>query len=366
MTNPYESLAPEAFWKNAVAAKSAFDIGGLWKPKFVVTPEMPIVTAGSCFAQHIGKSLAGRGYLWHDAEPAPPVIDPEDARAFNYGIFSFRTGNIYTTRMLRQWMEQAHGKSEPMWEVWKDANGRCFDPLRPTIEPAGFASEAEFRQSREVTYAALRRAVKTARVFIFTLGLTESWANRSTGQEYASCPGTAAGTYDADAHVFVNHDVGSILSDLKAALAVIRAANPKIKVLLTVSPVPLTATASGQHVLTATSYSKSTLRAVAGMAAQGRDWVDYFPSYEIINTTPFRGMFFEPNMRSVNPNGVDFVMKNFFFDQEAAFGPQKPPVPATKTLPNAPRWSPALVGDADGPVRGGAVICDEEMLNAFG
>ena len=360
MSNPYERLAPEAFWKNAVAAKSAFDIGGLWKPKFAVTPGMPIVTAGSCFAQHIGKALAKRGYLWHDAEPAPPIIDPESARTYNYGIFSFRTGNIYTTRMLRQWLEQAHGKTEPMWEIWQDGQGRCFDPLRPTIEPAGFASKEELHEAREVTYAALRRAVKTARVFIFTLGLTESWSNRRTREEYASCPGTAAGSYDSKKHVFVNHRVDAILADLEAALALLRAENPAIKVLLTVSPVPLTATASGQHVLTATSYSKSTLRAVAGMAAQDHDWVDYFPSYEIINTTPFRGMFFEPNMRSVNPNGVDFVMRNFFLDQEAAFGPQKALETPPRTQHNTTKISPSPRR------RSGAVICEEEMLNAFG
>lgn len=365
MKNPYQRVGPEAFWKHAVASHSPFEIGGLWTPKYPVTPAMPIVTAGSCFAQHIGKALAARGYAWHNAEPAPPMLDEETARRFNYGIFSFRTGNIYTTRMLRQWLEQAHGEAEPMWEAWEDGKGRVFDPLRPTIEPGGFASEDEMRAAREVTYGAIRRAVQTAGVFIFTLGLTESWANAATGQEYASCPGTSAGSYDPEAHVFVNHRVDAIQADLEAALAILHRANPDLKVLLTVSPVPLTATASGQHVLTATSYSKSVLRAVAGMAAQDHDWVDYFPSYEIITAPPYRGMFFEPNQRSVTAHGVDFVMRNFFADQAAAFGKEiaREEARAAKAARAGRRGRVAEAREAG---KSAGVVCEEEMLNAFG
>jgi len=360
MKNPYVALGEDAFWKHAVASNSPFSMGGLWKPKYPVTQDMKIVTAGSCFAQHIGRALAARGYTWFDAEPAPPFLKPDEARTYNYGIFSFRTGNIYTTRMLRQWLEQAHGRAAPMMEAWDDGKGRVFDPMRPAIEPEGFASHEEFVQAREVTYGALRRAVQEAGVFIFTLGLTESWANAETGQEYASCPGTAAGTYDPGKHVFVNHRVDAIAADLEAALTVLHEENPALKVLLTVSPVPLTATASGQHVLTATTYSKSVLRTVAGMAAQDHEWVDYFPSFEIISTPPFHGMFFEPNKRSVNPHGVDFVMKNFFADQEAAFGkvvtqPASPPKGGRK----AGRKKPGAARNMD-------VKCEEEMLNAFG
>ena len=39
---------------------------------------------------------------------------------------------------------------------------------------------------------------------------------------------------------------------------------PKLRILLTVSPVPLTATAGDDHVLLATTYSKSVLRAGRG------------------------------------------------------------------------------------------------------
>jgi len=351
--NPYVDLPGDAFWKTGVASKSAFDICGLWKPKFKVLPKHKIVTAGSCFAQHIGRALAGRGYGWFDAEPAPEYLSPENCKRFNYGIFSFRTGNIYTAKALRQWMEWAYGVVEVPDEVW-EKDGRFYDPFRPAIEPNGFETAEELRQSREVTFAALRRAVEETDFFVFTMGLTESWQNAEHGYEYAMCPGTLAGSFDSEKHVFLNHGFGGIMADLKVAIRLMRSHNDGLRFLLTISPVPLTATATGQHVLTSTIHSKSTLRAVAGELAAEHRKVDYFPSYEIITGIPYRSMFFEPNLRSVSPNGVALVMDNFFRDQEARFGPVK--------LPKAKKESSAK------PARNKSqenIVCEEEMLNAF-
>jgi hypothetical protein len=100
--NPYVDLPEHAFWKTGVASKSAFAIRSLWQPKFKIQPKHKIVTAGSCFAQHIGRALAGRGYGWVDAEPGPEKLSAESRKKFNYGVFSFRTGNIYTATALLQ------------------------------------------------------------------------------------------------------------------------------------------------------------------------------------------------------------------------------------------------------------------------
>ena len=77
------------------------------------------------------------------------------------------------------------------------------------------------------------------------------------------------------------------------------------------SPVPLTATATENHVLAATTYSKSTLRAVAGDLYQNFENIDYFPSYEIVINPWVKNNQYEENLRSVNANTVDQVMKIF-------------------------------------------------------
>ena len=351
MTHPYSDLGPKAFWKTAVAEEGPFGLSGLWSPKFPIRPKHKIVTAGSCFAQHIGRALADRGYGWIDCEPAPPYMQADRARAHGYGVFSFRTGNIYTPAILLRWLELAYEIRPDSGEVWV-RDGRFYDPLRPAIEPDGFASEEELWDAREETYGALRRAVETSDVFVFTLGLTERWRNSKTDAEYALCPGTVAGTFDPEQHMFVNANTRQTQAALTDVFRLMRSKQPRLRVLLTVSPVPLTATASGKHVLTATHYSKSVLRAVAGMAAERHAFVDYFPSYEIIAHPVFRGMFFAPNMRSVVPEGVATVMKHFFADQIAAF-------PDLRDLRAIPERTPAG-SEAEEDIR-----CEEVLLDAF-
>jgi hypothetical protein len=311
MSNPYEALPLKAFWRSAIAERDPSQIDGLWSPKFPIAPEERIVTAGSCFAQHIGRALVDAGYAWYDAEPAPAQLSEEAARKFNYGIFSFRTGNIYTVALLHQWVSWAFGASPPSSEVWAE-DGRFYDPFRPAIEPRGFASETELFVARDWTLRAIRNALSKASVFVFTLGLTEAWRNKRDGAVYPVCPGTVAGAFDPQLCEFLNYRYAEIRRDLQDTVDIIRAKNPGIRFLLTVSPVPLVATASAHHVLVATTYSKSTLRAVAGDLAAERADIDYFPAYEIVSGFPFKGMFYGPNLRSVTNEGVEFVMNSFF------------------------------------------------------
>ena len=367
MTHPYHDLPADRFWRTAVAEKSAFQIQGLWKPRFHIKHRTWLATAGSCFAQHISRALVARGHKWVDAEPAPQTMTAQAKRDYHYGIFSFRTGNIYTPNMLRQWLSWATGTTEPPKVVW-EKDGRFYDPFRPAVELNGFASAEELYASRDVTIAAVRHAVETAGCFVFTLGLTEAWVDREGEFEYAICPGTVAGTFDPERHVFVNHGFQDTFGHLQAAIKLARSLNKSLQFLLTVSPVPLTATASEEHVLNATSLSKSVLRAVAGEMKTRYRYVDYFPSYEIITHPAFRGMFFEPNMRSVDPKGVDFVMNSFFQDQFTAFSKtvtiQQPyGVLETRTIgPEDPPPKRALEEPAD---EAADILCEEEMLDAF-
>ena len=288
-----------------------FDISPLWSPRFSVSSSDRIVTFGSCFAQHFGKALEPRGFDWCVTESAPRGLSPENARKYNYSVFSCRTGNIYTTTLLRQWVDWAIGDVPVPDEVWL-SNGRFSDPFRPNIEPDGFLSEAELVASRDHTIDCLKDALTSADVFVFTLGLTESWVNSHHAFEYPMCPGTVAGSYSAEQHRFVNLGFLDVLDSLTETMQKIRSVNGRVKFLLTVSPVPLTATMSGNHVLVATMQSKSTLRAVAGELAARHEFVDYFPSYEIINSPPFKGIFFESNQRTVSKAGVSHVMDCFF------------------------------------------------------
>lgn len=317
--NPYKELPKRAFWRPAVADLSMFDIEQLWDPKFEISKQTAISTFGSCFAQHIGATLQDRGFNWFVAEPVPPGMSAAAGRKYNYEVFSARTGNIYTASLLKQWVEWALGVQDPPCEVWQDGS-RFFDPFRPQIEPGGFVSKDELLASRAASIESFRKCIESSDVFVFTLGLTESWANKGLAYEYPVCPGTVAGEYDPYNHVFRNQKFNEIRKTLKSAIEMMRMHNKRLKILLTVSPVPLTATNSGKHVLVGTMASKSVLRAVCSDISDSSRKVDYFPSYEIINSPAFRGIFFEPNGRNVNPAGVSFVMDHFFQSLKTKYG----------------------------------------------
>ena len=355
--NPYIGLGSEAFWRSAIGDKNMFSISDLWEPKCAPTPEQSVSTYGSCFAQHIGRSLRDRGYQWLVTETAPDDMDETEATRFNYGIFSSRTGNIYTASLFKQWISWANGTSAPPSEIW-EKDGRYFDPFRPVIEPNGFESAEEVTALRAHTIKKFNDSITQADFYVFTMGLTESWFNKA-GYEYPMCPGTVAGEFDPDAHVFKNQNYDFILENMNAALDAAKAINPRLKFILTVSPVPLTATMSGKHVLVATMHSKSILRAVAGELAKERADTDYFPSYEIINSAPFGGVFFEANKRSVHPAGVQFVMDTFFRGINS-LGAAQVSSPAGKVSTPAPGPAPKerVFAEMD---QG----CEEAMLDVY-
>lgn len=123
-----------------------------------------------------------------------------------------------------------------------------------------------------------------------------------------------AGQFDENLFEFENAQLAKILSDFNQfqnILHNIRGGRP-FKWLLTVSPVPLTATASGSHVLTSNVYSKSILREIAGQLATYQDHIEYFPSYEIVTNPRMHSSAFADNLRSVRNEAIEIVMGHSF------------------------------------------------------
>jgi GSCFA family len=352
--NPYQSLPPESFWRSGVAEEDPRTIKNLYRKKFSIAKSDKIATAGSCFAQHVAAHLRERGCTILDVERPPTGLSGDEAKAFGYLIYSARYGNIYTTRQLLQLLRDAYGETVRGEDVW-EAKGRFYDALRPGVEPGGLSSAGEVMAQRLNHLAQVRSLFGRTGVFIFTLGLTETWAHRASGTVYPTCPGVVAGEFDPETYIFCNFGFPEILRDLQEVRSLLKERNPKMRFIFTVSPVPLVATASGEHVLVATTYSKSTLRAVCGAMTQSFDDVDYFPSYELVISPFTRGSFFESNLRSVTLDGVESVMRVFLsahgFDQL----PCDHPPPATEKASSIESES----------TKAEELICEEELLEAF-
>jgi hypothetical protein len=306
--DPYKSAEDRAFWSRSVARNFA--------PAVTVdTTSIRLgrgdrfMSAGSCFASNVRRYLESWGYGYTVTEDAHPQW-PESAETLYYEAFSARYGNVYTARQMVQLLERSLGTFRPSEEYWETPEGEFIDPFRPGLAHRAW-SVAEFRALTDQHLAAVRAAVERSTVFVFTLGLTEAWYSADDGAVFPACPGTVSGEFDPDRHRFVNFGADEVTDDLGRMVEILRTINPTIRVVLTVSPVPLVATASGRHVLTATTYSKSVLRVAADQATRDSSEVVYFPAYELVlgpqnTTSPF-----DADLRTVREPVIASVMSGF-------------------------------------------------------
>ncbi|WP_323036654.1 GSCFA domain-containing protein [Pararhodobacter sp.] len=366
MDHPYRSQPAKAYWKETVTPYHPQDVPDWYEKRFSLEGAR-IATAGSCFAQQLGRNLRESGFRYLDVEPAPEGLPVALHRDYGYALYSARYGNVYTTRQLIQLIQRALGQFTPTETHW-EKDGGVVDPFRPTIEPEPYGSVAELQVLQRDHLEHVVEMFHEQDVFVFTMGMTEAWLSRHDGAAFPLCPGTAGGVYDDTKYRFHNLNSVEVRADMEASIAALRAINPKLKILLTVSPVAIMATATDQQVAVANAYSKSLLRTVAGELYDAHDFIDYFPSYEMITAPFMKGYFLAPTQREVAPAGVAFVMAQFMAQHQPptamrrAEGPAATPAPRplpTRRAPPAPRQDAGDLALDD-------VKCDEEILAAFG
>lgn len=310
--NPYKLLPDKAFWRRSVANRTKHDVDPVGIFNLQILEQTKVATAGSCFAQHIARHLRKSGYNYYVAENGHPLLSSEVKELNNFGTFSARYGNIYTARQLKQLAQRALGVFRPKEGAWRNAAGHILDPFRPTVQPGGFSTEAEMLADRAQHLNHVREMFANLDIFIFTLGLTECWRSKSDGAVFPLCPGVEGGEFSEESYEFYNQSVDDVVNDINDFMSMLKAMNPTAQVVLTVSPVPLMATAEpGSHVLDATMYSKAVLRVAAESIRKERSDVHYFPSFEIITGIFSRGSYFASDLRTVTEEGVSHVMRLF-------------------------------------------------------
>lgn len=358
MAHPYKELPASKFWSRSVILD--FDAADTYDRSvpLIRMGEM-VMSAGSCFAAELVPYLerCGLSYLRTEYQGSfYRNIPPEN---LSYGRFSAGYGNIYTARQLLQLFLRSQGKFRPREDRWLE-NGIVVDPFRPGLRyPARGEREFEILTSQHL--AATAEAFRRCDVLIFTLGLTEAWISTIDGAVFPACPGTIAGKFDSSKHKFHNFATDEIVSDLNKLIRMLRTINPKVRLILTVSPVPLVATASDNHVLVATTYSKSVLRVAAEEVVRENAAVRYFPSYEIVTGPQAPDRFFKPDRRSVSREAIDTVIDSFL--RGCNFHKDDSPVESANQ-PTAGRFVEAATPSAGPSVRGTAASDFSAELSA--
>ena len=241
-----------------------------------IRPDTAFLTLGSCFAQNLARRLRAANFTAHNEEIGEEV------------------NSTYANRYLLEWVEKGV----------VDAHTQAMD-------------EAYGPGSRE----RLRRAFVSSQVVVMTLGVAACFFDSDGG--FVFMPQHAHTTAAALAgYVMRTTTVAENVENIRRIIeSVRRLSGPDMRIVLTVSPVPIAGTTEFESAVTADCVSKSTLRVACHevVSAQLGDGVIYWPSFEIVR---WLGPHFGPEARRVyggddgNPRHVsewwvDLIVRQF-------------------------------------------------------
>jgi len=270
--------------KQALSSKRSVDeyVGKGWFPKVPFISKDDYITAfGSCFASEVTKFLYNSGYRVY-------------GRDMTLNAYIVRSGEgIVNSAAIRQQFEWAFEGVEPKARLWHDKTGQ-----------AGTYS-ADIK-------ATTRDIFEKSDVFILTLGLSEVWYEKLTGEIFWRA--IPKRDFNPDKHGFRVMSAGENLDNLRRTYELIRSHRPSATIIITLSPVPLAATFRPVSCITANAVSKAALRVAIdelfnepGPAADPK--LFYFPSYEIV--TSYLDDPWKEDFRHPTEAAIDFIMDTF-------------------------------------------------------
>lgn len=292
--NPYATWAARSKQANADEPRHASN--RVWRekleigitPKFTLSRQDKVFAIGSCFAREVEDALVASGF------DVPTHCD----KLFQHPLLrrDDQQGGAYTGMRPRSYLNRYNTMS--MLAEVKHILG-----MAPAIEqgqlsyPINETAAADLHYSQSLPQVSLEKTVKRrgiirdylqsiigeCSVFVITLGLAEAWYDTSSASYLNNTPGPrvlAAYGDHFEIHLtdFLQHL--QALEDIRETLTA--SLGDRLRLIVTVSPVPLEKTFFPQDVITTNLYSKSMLRAVAQEFAAIHENVDYFPSYEIV------------------------------------------------------------------------------------
>ena len=171
----------------------------------------------------------------------------------------------------------------PVESIGKVTETTWSDPhANPTLE---LVSLEETLKRRALLQTVTKRIVN-CRAVIVTLGLAEVWRDIKADVYLNNTPIPPLREREPDRYELHLTSFAQNWQNLEAIHALLsRYGHPDLRIVVTVSPVPLHATFLKMDVVLATTYAKSLLRAAAQQWATAHENVDYFPSYEIVQNS---------------------------------------------------------------------------------
>jgi len=209
------------------------------EPKFI-TRATRFFTMGSCFARNLSKGLMESGYVSHHMEISEYI------------------NTTFANKAFVDWLSDA----------------TIDDSIRERIVellPPGWSKETTLQ------------ILKNSDVFILTLGVAPAFFDRATGDFVLPRPSALNSRALAEKYLFRTTSVDENVENVLYLINFIRSISPDIKIIVTVSPVPLLASFEYESAVQADCLSKSTMRLVAHEVVNNSKIPNilYWPSFEV-------------------------------------------------------------------------------------
>jgi len=259
-------------------------------PKFTLGENPTVFTTGSCFAREIEVALNNMGIA---------IKSWSADRGISGGIFN--RYNTFSTINDFKFAKEDNYDEDLMWDTpvgWIDYSGNSVQKDRNLL--------LEERKS----VIEIHKNVADSDIFIMTLGLIEAWYDLQT-ETYLNFTPSEVLVGNLSRFECRITDYQENLEAVRNLIAYLRSNfRPDLKVILTVSPVPLNTTFSGWDIAQANTLSKAVLRTVAQAVADDDELVDYFPSYEMVTLSDPQLAWY-PDYRHVRHEMVQRIMRTF-------------------------------------------------------
>lgn len=303
--NAWEHLAksPKSRWA-AEEEPALAPVSVEHKPSFSFDKSASIFCVGSCFARNIEEHLATRG------------IEPLSRRVFvPRSEWENRPSGLLNKFTIKSALNELKWVLEPF-----DVGPDFFEVSSKGVRDLQLAPpqklvdiDRAIARRNEFTTKYFRQLLE-ADIIIFTLGLNEVWHDNHTNFSLNAAPSRSAVSADPSRYHFYTPRVTECVDDLCEFYDALKAARKKpFHFVVTVSPVPLNATATGEDIRIANTISKSTLRVAANELIALRPDCIYFPSYEMI-TGARKDLAFAQDERHVKNSVVRDVVGKFIAD----------------------------------------------------
>lgn len=264
----------------------------------LVSQQTRITSLGSCFAIEIAKWLQNNNFNYLKFDSAP-IDDTGTAKS------SVGWGTLFNTPSVLQTIHWAFDRSDRPEYLYQFGD-RYADPF---LEEILFDSTCERSYNQKVTQILddSRRCFTQADICIITLGLNEVFEFLPTGHYFHRTPWVTNPAYFHPKDLTVNQNV----ENLSKAIRTLRDHNPSIKIIFSVSPVPLLRSFhADRHVAESTSISKAILRLAVNTVCATIPNCYYFASYETV-MYPGKSIAFGSDFRHVTPQTVNRIMNSF-------------------------------------------------------